>query len=131
MTKALRHILYVDDDPNIQEVAQMCLEVVGGFQVTCLNSGAEVIEKAKAIDPDLILLDVMMPHMDGPTTLKMLLAQPEFMTPVVFMTARVQPEDITKYLQLGAAGVVPKPFDPMLISDQINKIWEGLNGIQE
>lgn len=128
MTSQLNHIIYVDDDAHIQEVAKLCLEMVGGFTVTCLQSGTELIQNIASIQADVILLDVMMPQKDGPATLQELKENPDFKTPVIFMTARVQPEDIQKYLQMGAVGVVPKPFDPMTISDQINTIWETLNG---
>ncbi len=125
MSSTLEHVLYVDDDAHIQEVAQMCLEMVGGFTVTCLSSGAELVEKINEIKPQFILLDVMMPSMDGPTTLKHLKEKNLLNNvPVVFMTARAQPEEIRHYIDMGAVDVIAKPFDPMILSEQINTIWK-------
>src|SRR5262245_38668552 len=124
MANKLNHILCIDDEAHIQEVAKMCLEMVAGFTVTCLSSGTEAVEQAAVIKPDLILIDVMMPEMDGPSTLKKLrenVALDDIT--VVFMTARVRPAEVQEYLKMGAAGVVPKPFDPMKISDQVTDIW--------
>lgn len=128
MTRKLEHILYVDDEASIQEVARMCLEMVGGFTVTCLNSGRQLIDQVAAIRPDVILLDVMMPEMDGPSTLKKMRQETGLKTPVIFMTARVQPAEVQEYIDMGAVGVIPKPFDPMGISEQINEIWGKLDG---
>lgn len=121
----LNKILYVEDDPDIQTVAQMALEAVGGFELKVCNSGDEAMAEASAFGPDLILLDVQMPGMDGPTTMKALREKPDFFkTPVVFMTAKVMPSDIEGYRALGAADVISKPFDPMTLSDQIRAIWD-------
>ncbi|MES2664143.1 MAG: response regulator [Pseudomonadota bacterium] len=123
--KKLEHILCIDDEEDILEVAKMCLEIAGGFTVSTLNSGAEALKQVEKIKPDLILLDVMMPIMDGPSTLKNLKKIHALIaTPIVFMTARVQPTEIQQYLDLGANAVVPKPFDPMTLSPLINEIWE-------
>lgn len=124
MTTTLEHVLCIDDEEDILEVARMCLETVAGFRVSCLGSGAQAIEKAAGLSPDFVLLDVMMPGMDGPSTLRKLQEQPFIRTiPVAFMTARVQPSEIQEYLAMGAAGIIPKPFDPMALSDQITDIW--------
>ncbi len=128
MTRKLEHILYVDDEASIQEVARMCLEMVGGFTVTCLNSGHQLIDQVATIRPDVILLDVMMPEMDGPSTLKKMRQEIGLKTSVIFMTARVQPAEVQEYIDMGAVGVIPKPFDPMTISEQINEIWGKLDG---
>ena len=129
MSANLQHILCVDDEADILEVARMTLETVGGFHVTCMGSGAEAIEKAESIHPDLILLDVMMPQRDGPSTLQALRRQPSLNdVPIVFMTARVQPAEVQHYLEIGAAGVTPKPFDAMALSGQITAIWEHFHG---
>ena len=123
--RKLEHILCIDDETDILEVAKMALEMVGGLRVSCLDQSREAVETAKALQPDLILIDVMMPQMDGPSTLAALQADPASRhIPVVFMTARVQPAEVDAYLALGAAGVVPKPFDPMTLSTQIGAIWE-------
>lgn len=128
MSNELRHILYVDDDDDILEVTKLCLESMGGFHVTCRGSGAEIVSVIESLRPDLILLDVMMPGVDGPSTLKLLqqgTAPPH--VPVIFMTARVRDAEIREYLTFGAAGVVAKPFDPMKISAQVAGIWRTLH----
>jgi two-component system, OmpR family, response regulator len=124
MSTELRHILCVDDDDDILEVTKLCLESIGGFRVTCRSSGADIVSVIEREKPDLVLLDVMMPDADGPSTLKLLQqAMPPSHVPVVFMTARVQPTEVRDYLGLGAAGVVTKPFDPMQISAHVASIW--------
>lgn len=121
----LKRILYVEDEADIQTVAKMALETVGGFTVKTCDSGKEAVEEAPKFQPDLIILDVMMPGMDGPKTLEELRKNPEINSvPVVFMTAKVQPQEITKYKELGAVDVIDKPFDPMTLSDKVKKIWQ-------
>jgi two-component system OmpR family response regulator len=121
---ALEKILHVDDDGDIQEVARLTLEAIGGFTVETCSSGQEALDRAPGFAPDLILLDVMMPRMDGPTTYSKLRAQPAMAkVPVIFMTAKVQSHETQQYLDLGAVGVITKPFDPMALSDQIRSIW--------
>lgn len=124
MNANLDKILYVEDDPDIQAIAVMVLEAISGFRLEACSSGAEALRKAVAFAPDLILLDVMMPGMDGPETLQALRTLPELAhTPVVFMTAKVQPQEVQGYLELGAADVIAKPFDPMTLADQLRAIW--------
>ena len=124
MTKPLTRILYVEDEPDIRMVAQMALEAVGGFTVIACASGQEALDAAPGARADLLLLDVMMPGMDGPTTLKGLRALPATAdTPVIFMTAKVQAAEVAVYKGLGAMEVIPKPFDPMELSTQIQRIW--------
>ncbi|MDC7677518.1 response regulator [Asticcacaulis machinosus] len=126
--KPLKHILCIDDDPDILAVTQLALEDVGGYRVSCLESGRRAIDEAAALEPDLILMDVMMPEMDGPSTLTGLRKQSVLASvPIVFMTARIQLVDTEGYLKQGADGVIAKPFDPLLIPDQINAIWERRN----
>lgn len=128
MTKALDRILYVEDDLDIQTIAVMVLESISDFTVEACSSGSEALAKATEFNPDLVLLDVMMPGMDGPETFMELKKLPELKnTPVVFMTAKVQPQEVDGYLQLGAAGVIAKPFDPMTLSDQLREIWRKVN----
>jgi len=125
MTKALNTILMIEDEPDIQTVAKLSLESVGGFNVEVCSSGQEAIDKAPGVNPDLILLDVMMPGMDGPTTLLKLKKIPELSnTPIIFMTAKVQPQEVRQYKELGAIDVIAKPFDPMALSDNVRAIWE-------
>lgn len=121
----LKRIMYVEDEPDIQAVAKLALEALGGFEVKICSSGKEALECVVAFSPDLILLDVMMPGMDGPTTLKAMRDRQELsLTPVVFMTAKVQPQEVMEYKNLGALDVIPKPFDPMTLADNVRKIWE-------
>ena len=125
MPEKLTRILYVEDDLDIQTVAKLALEMLGGYTLQICSSGVEAMEKIGVFDPQLILLDVMMPGMDGPTTLGHLRELPEFLTtPVIFMTAKVQPSEVAEYKALGAVDVIPKPFDPMTLAQQIEMIWE-------
>ena len=124
MADSLTRILYVEDEPDIRMVAQLALETLGGFTLEICSSGSEALEKIAAFQPQLILLDVMMPGMDGPTTLGKLRELPQFAaTPVVFMTAKVQPGEVAAYKKIGALDVIPKPFDPMMLPNQVLKIW--------
>lgn len=125
----LSRVLYVEDEPDIQAVARIALQIVGGFTVQICASGEEALREAKAFGPDLILLDVMMPGMDGPSTLSALRATPGLeQIPVVFMTAKVQPSEVAQYKSLGALDVIPKPFDPMKLAEQVRHIWSAHNG---
>jgi CheY-like chemotaxis protein len=120
----LQRILYVEDEPDIQAVAKLALEMVGGFEVMICSSGEEALREAEAFSPDMILLDVMMPGMDGPSTLKALRDIPALSgVPVAFMTAKVQPAEIEHFKSLGARDVIAKPFDPMNLSNQVREIW--------
>lgn len=124
MSKALERILYVEDDPDIQTIAMMVLETISGYDVTACSSGKDAIAAAQNFTPDLILLDVMMPGMDGPETLSELRKLSGFESiPAVFMTAKVQPQEVEGYLDLGAVGVIAKPFDPMTLAEELEKIW--------
>ena len=124
---ALRRILFVEDDPDIQVVATMALESLGGFAVLACGSGNEALSRFSEFSPDLVLLDVMMPDMDGPATLEALRRLPHAAaTPVVFMTARVQAHEVARYRQMGAVDVIAKPFDPMALSEAVQSIWRSL-----
>lgn len=123
----LQRILHVDDEPDIREIARLSLDSIGGFTVETCNSGYEALEKAPVFTPDIILLDVMMPGIDGPTTLQELQKnQYTAGIPVIFMTAKVQTHEIDQYLDLGAVGVITKPFDPVNLSQQVAEIWDKL-----
>jgi len=125
----LNKILYVEDEPDIQAVARIALETVGQLTLEICSSGQEALEKAAAFDPDLILLDVMMPGLDGPDTLLELRKLDGFTgKPVIFMTAKVMDSEVQRYLDLGAIGVIPKPFDPMGLAGQVKSIWQESNG---
>jgi len=120
----LTRILYIEDEPDIQAVAQIALESVGGFKVKLCSSGEEALENAAAFAPQLLLLDVMMPGMDGQTTLAELRKIPETSNiPAIFMTAKVQPQEIEQLLTYGAIDVIAKPFDPMTLASTIREIW--------
>ena len=115
--------MLVDDDPSIRRITQIGLTGVGKFEVVLAASGAEALELVMSEKPDLILLDVMMPGMDGPATLSKLRELGVLdRVPVIFMTAKVQKQEVEGYLMLGACGVVSKPFDPMTLSAQVKEI---------
>jgi CheY-like chemotaxis protein len=117
-----RLVLIVDDDEHIREVAQVSLEAVAGWQVVTAGSGQEGIARALAEPPDAILLDVMMPEMDGPTTFSKLRGNDVTRhIPVVLLTAKVQAEDKRSFLDLGIDGLITKPFNPMTLADEISR----------
>lgn len=129
MADKLTRILYIEDEPDIQAVAKLALEALGGFTLEICSSGKEALEKAAAFGPQLILSDVMMPGMDGPATLKKLRELPQCATtPAIFMTAKVQPGEVAAYKEIGAVDVIPKPFDPMTLASQVQAIWERCHG---
>lgn len=120
----LKTIMYVEDEPDIREVAKIALEMVGKLTVIMCSSGEEALKRAAEAKPDLLLLDVMMPGMDGPSTLKALRQIPATAgVPAVFMTAKVQPKEIQEYKALGAVEIVAKPFDPMTLAQTLRDIW--------
>jgi len=120
----LQRILYVEDEPDIRQIAKLALEAVGGFTVELCASGEEALRGVSRFKPDLILLDVMMPGMDGPTTLRKLRELPESrQTPAIFMTAKIQPQEILELKRVGALAVIPKPFDPMTLAQAVRDIW--------
>ena len=121
----LQKILYVEDDDDIRQIANLALEMVGGLTVRACASGAEAVAQAAAFKPQLILLDVMMPGLDGPATMTALRSLPGTAnTPVIFMTAKVQPQEVARIRALGAIDVVAKPFDPMTLAETIRGIWD-------
>jgi two-component system OmpR family response regulator len=121
----LEHILLVDDEADIRQVARLALETLGGFQISECHSGLEAPACVARHKPDLILMDVMMPGRDGPATLQALRANPDLpRTPVIFMTAKVQPQEVAAFRQLGALDVIAKPFDPMTLAQTVRQIWE-------
>lgn len=115
-----RRVLVVDDDDAIREVAQTTLELVAGWQVELASSGQQAVELCVADPPDVILLDVMMPAMDGPSTFAMLQSDARTRgVPVVLLTAKVQPAERRRWEGLGVAGVLTKPFDPFALPGAI------------
>jgi len=120
-----RRILLVDDEPEIRAIARMALEMVGHFEVRDFGSAEEALAAAAVVRPDLILLDVMMPRMDGLQALARLRRIPVTSgTPVIFMTAKVQPSEVAAYEALGAIGVIAKPFSPMALPDDVRRLWK-------
>jgi len=118
-----KRVLLIDDEDDIREVAQVSLEMVGGWEVSSANCGTDGLAKAKVERPDAILLDVMMPDMDGPTTFQKL--QEDVNTkgiPVILLTAKVQSSDRQRFNDLGVAGVIAKPFDPMILPSEVNQV---------
>jgi CheY-like chemotaxis protein len=125
MSDKLHHVLYADDEEDILSVATLALEMVGGLTVESCSGGGEAIEAARRHRPDLIMLDVMMPGMDGPTTMARIRADASLADiPVVLLTARVRGAEVAEYLALGADGVISKPFDPMTLADDVRRVWE-------
>ena len=117
-----RRVLIIDDEDDIREVASLTLEAIAGWDVTCACSGAEGIGKAIAEQPEAILLDVMMPDMDGPSTFRAMQRMPEIAhIPVLLLTAKVQGVDQRRFADLGVAAVLFKPFDPMTLAQQISE----------
>jgi two-component system alkaline phosphatase synthesis response regulator PhoP len=116
-------ILVVDDEDDIRAIATLSLESVGGWEVRAASSGREALAAAQEERFDAILLDVMMPELDGPSTFAALReAGAVEDVPVIFLTAKVQPADQRMLEETGAAGIIPKPFDPMQLPDQIGRI---------
>lgn len=117
---AVKQILLIDDEDDIREVAQVSLEMIGNWEVLTARSGQEGLAKAEAEQPDAILLDVMMPDMDGPTTFQQLRNTPAIChIPVILVTAKVQASDQRRFASLGIKGVIAKPFDPLTLADQV------------
>lgn len=123
--RKLNKILYVEDDPDIQTVAQMAMEMIGGFTVEVCNDGYEALEKAAYFQPDLLLMDVMMPGMTGVQTLEQLRQLEGFeRIPAIMMTAKIQNAELESYKLQGVLGVISKPFDPTALANDINRIWQ-------
>lgn len=127
--RKLQRIVHVEDDESIRAIAKVALERVGSFTLLSCASGDEALEKTVQFAPDMILLDVMMPGLDGPTTLKKLREIMDLTeVAIVFMTAKVQSSEIEYYKSIGACNVVLKPFDVMSLSEQLGKYWTEFNG---
>lgn len=118
-----KHILLIDDEDDIREIAQLSLEILGGWVVLLANSGREGIQQAQTHQPDAILLDVMMPELDGLATFQQLQANPVTQgIPVILLTAKVQSPDQRKFNELGVSGLITKPFEPLALAEQVAKI---------
>lgn len=122
-----RRVLVVDDDDAIREVAQMALEMIAGWKVELAATGQEALDLSRAAPPDALLLDVMMPSMDGPAVVEALRAdQRTHDVPVVLLTAKVQPAERRRWEGLGVAGVLAKPFDPLQLAGEVSDLlgWD-------
>ena len=118
----MRSILIIDDEDDIREVAALSLEATAGWKILTASSGAEGITVASAHQPDAILMDVMMPGMDGPTTFRLMQQDPSIASiPVLLLTAKVQGVDQRRFAGLGVAAVLFKPFDPLTLAAQISE----------
>ena len=123
--RPLRTILYTDDEPDIRLIVQTALGLAEGLTVHTADSGERALELAHELQPDLLMLDVMMPGLDGPGTLKRLRADPAIARiPVIFVTAKAMPEDVLRFRALGALAVIAKPFDPMHLPAQVLALWQ-------
>ena len=123
----LKKIIYADDQEDILLFAEYALKNYGKFDTLMCESGIEALEKIDAYNPDLIILDFMMPKLDGPQTLRKIRQIPPFKTtPVIFITAKIFPNEVEDLMKCdsGVIGLIPKPFDPVTISDSIQSIWD-------
>ena len=125
--RPLNRICYVEDDEDIQRIVRMSLERVGKMTVEVVGDPTMAIEAMTAFRPDLVMLDWMMPKMDGPTLFRQMKLRPETSSlPVVFITAKASQHDLEELLRLGAAGAISKPFSPKDLPDQLRAIWAKL-----
>lgn len=128
-TISLQRILLADDEPDILEISRIALETVGGFEVSVCSSGRALLERLPEFQPDLVIVDVLMPDITGPEVLEEIRRRPEFdAVPVVYLTGVIQKEELESLLETGVSDVILKPFDPMTLADRINGIWEDVDG---
>jgi CheY-like chemotaxis protein len=128
--RSLASILYVDDEPDIREVVEMSLSLAGELTVRTAGSGTEALQLLQSFRPDMILLDVMMPGLDGPATLVRMRTDPTLQKiPVVFMTAKALPQEVDRFMSLGAVGVISKPFDPMQLVQRVQEMWRAASQV--
>jgi two-component system, OmpR family, response regulator len=125
--RPLNRICYVEDDEDIQRIVRMSLERVGKMTVAVVSDPTQAIATIAEFRPDLVMLDWMMPVMDGPTLFKQMKQRPETSgLPVVFITAKASQRDLDELKALGAAGAISKPFSPKDLPEQLRAIWAGL-----
>ena len=125
--RPLNRVCYVEDDEDIQRIVRMSLERVGKMTVALVSDPTQAIETMAEFRPDLVMLDWMMPVMDGPTLFRQMKLRPETSAlPVVFITARASQPDLEELKTLGAAGTISKPFSPKDLPDQLRAIWASL-----
>jgi len=120
----LKKILYAEDEPDVQTVVGMVIDAMSDYEIKICDNGKILLDCVDDYKPDLILLDVMMPEMDGPTTFKNLQANEQTKDiPVIFMTAKAQIHEVQLFQETGVIGVITKPFDPVTLCTEIQKIW--------
>jgi len=123
-SRPLTSIFYVDDEPDIREVVEMALALVPGLTVRSCPSGVQALQELPLLRPDLVLLDVMMPGLDGPATLAQMRSDESLRHfPVIFMTAKALPQEVERFMKMGAIGVISKPFDPMQLGQRVVELW--------
>ena len=121
--RKLTKILLVDDQRDIRSIVGLALGKIGKFEVQVCSSGEEALAAAPDFSPDLLMLDLSMPVMDGVATLKGL-RERGIEAPAIFFTARLKPADVESYRELGVLGVIPKPFDPLKLAAQVREMWK-------
>jgi two-component system OmpR family response regulator len=121
----LKRIMYVDDDPDLQDIVRLGLETRAGFTVTCCDSGNQALEEIRTFKPDLVILDMVLPGMSG---LQLLERMRELRgvpwIPVIFLTSKIRPDQVEEYKELGVIGVINKPLNPLELRHQVRDIWE-------
>jgi two-component system OmpR family response regulator len=124
-TRPLEKVLYVEDDEDIQRIVRMSLERVGKMTIEIVSNSSQAIDRMKAFKPDLVMLDWMMPEMDGPTLFRAMQQDPEVASlPVIFITAKASPRELEELVRLGAKGTISKPFSPKDLPDQLRGLWQ-------
>jgi len=120
----LHTIMLVDSDPQVQNLGRMSLEMIGGFSVLACDSGEEALDSIAEVQPDCILLEAFLPGVNGEETLRLFQKDPTTAAiPVIFMTTRLDAEEALRLRRLGAAGVIPKPLDPMTLPGEVYRLW--------
>jgi len=126
-TRPLEKVLYVEDDEDIQRIVRMSLERVGKMAVEIVSNSTEAIARMKVYQPDLVMLDWMMPEMDGPTLFRKMHEDPAVAgLPVIFITAKASTRELEELIRLGAKGTISKPFSPKDLPDQLRALWAAI-----
>ena len=125
MASPLEKVLLVEDNNDIRAIVKVALQKLGGLEVCACESGVQALDAMTDFAPQLVLLDVMMPDMDGPTVLRRMRERPETAgIAVIFLTAKTTPQEIQALRSLGALDVIPKPFDPISLHQHVKRIWK-------
>lgn len=121
-------ILYAEDEPDVQTVVEITVQSMSNHDIKVCSNGRQLLNCVEEYNPDLILLDVMMPEMDGPTTFEnLMLNEGTKDIPVIFMTAKAQTHEVEIFMKSGVIGIITKPFDPLVLCSELEKIWERHN----